>query len=847
MNSQTTLEPFPDSSPVSNTYASSESTASVCSTTQRQPPAYGDEPPNYQEELLSQAKARERKTIFIRLLSSIFITVLVSLIVAAVVERIHDNRGDVHHEVPTRSVEKITVISTQASSASPDAAAAKSATATSDSPPLSSAQTTGSKAPTDSASAAAAATSTQAVTSTIDCSSMSLLSGASLVTTFRQQESKRNGPPVPMPTAGESRMQDKVVYSFRGCLWSEALYRLGDRRRDGMSRLCTVMCPSSKAGEAMPDGLLRLPWRIPTTNLQTSKSPSETVMMADDVGKRRQVEDEQDKEEASLLLTTILGSRQQQQYKQKKKQEKKRKRQEEQGDWREMKRRKVDAAEPKNPFSKEEIAAETRRPKRKVAVMIGYAGTGYKGMQVNGDEPTIERDLFQAFIDAAAISKANADDPRKSSLARCARTDKGVHAAGNVISLKLIIEDEAVVANINARLPDQIRVWGIQRTNNTFNCYQYCDSRWYEYLLPSYCLLPPHPHTFLGRKLVELAAEHGATDELRATNADVADFWSEVETEAVRPILDALDPDVRAAVLERAHAGTDNDADVAAVTAPETNTDASPPSGPPPPPESVKPKNNRQLGPVDFALRDIKAAYVTAKRRYRISPERLGRLQAALDRYLGTNNFHNYTVQKPYGDASARRHIKSFVANPEPIIIGGTEWLSLKVHGQSFMMHQIRKMVGMATLLVRCGTPLDRINDSYADRKLAIPKAPGLGLLLERPVFENYNRRARESLDRPVIDFGNYEEEMKAFKDKHIYTRIFDVEEKENTQVLFSDFLLFHSFFNQVDQFKSNHFLWLTAGGLSIAEIPKSAGNKVEEDVDKQLGDENEDPEGGEG
>ncbi|RDA92064.1 hypothetical protein CP533_0981, partial [Ophiocordyceps camponoti-saundersi (nom. inval.)] len=863
MNSQSTLEPFSNSSsPVSNPYASSESTASVCtSTSQRQPPAYGDEPPNYQEELLSQAKARERKTIFIRLLSSIFITVLVSLIVAAVVERIHDNRGDVHHEVPTRSVEKITVISTQASSASPDAAAAKSASATSDSsslmtsdsPPLSSTPTagskTGSKTQTDSASATA--TASQAITSTIDCSSMSLISGASLVTIFRQQKSKRNGPPVPMPTAGESRMQEKAVYSFRGCLWSEAHYRLGDRRRDGMSRLCTRF--------------LRLPWIMPI-NLQTPKSPLKTTMtttMADGIGKRRKDdEEEEEKVEASMLLTTSMDSRQQQKKrKQQLKQEKKRKKQD---DWREIKRRKVDAAEIKNPFSKEEIAAETRRPKRKVAVMIGYAGTGYKGMQVNGDEPTIERDLFQAFIDAEAISKANADDPRKSSLARCARTDKGVHAAGNVISLKLIIEDADVVANINAHLPDQIRVWGIQRTNNTFNCYQYCDSRWYEYLLPSYCLLPPHPHTFLGRKLVELANEYGTTDELNTANADVVDFWSSVENEVVRPILDALDPDVRAAVLERAHANnddadvaivsapetndddadnavTDDDADYVVVTAPEANTDESPPPlppPPPPPPESVKPKNSRQLGPVDFALRDIKAAYVTAKRRYRISPERLGRLQAALDRYLGTNNFHNYTVQKPYGDPSSRRHIKSFVANPEPILIGGTEWLSLKVHGQSFMMHQIRKMVGMATLLVRCGTPLDRINDSYADRKLAIPKAPGLGLLLERPVFENYNRRARESFDRPVIDFGNYEEEMKAFKDKHIYTRIFEVEEKENT---------FHSFFNQVDQFKSNHFLWLTAGGLSVAEIPKSAGTKVEEDVDKQLGDENEDPEGGEG
>lgn len=109
-------------------------------------------------------------------------------------------------------------------------------------------------------------------------------------------------------------------------------------------------------------------------------------------------------------------------------------------------------------FSEAEIAAEERRPKRKVAVMIGYAGTGYHGLQINHKEKTIEGDIFAAFVAAKAISKVNADDPRKSSFVRCARTDKGVHAAGNMLSLKLIIEDPDVVQKINENLPPQIRV-----------------------------------------------------------------------------------------------------------------------------------------------------------------------------------------------------------------------------------------------------------------------------------------------------------------------------------------------------------------------------------------------------
>lgn len=51
------------------------------------------------------------------------------------------------------------------------------------------------------------------------------------------------------------------------------------------------------------------------------------------------------------------------------------------------KRRKLNGEEEIIPvyasqFSKEETANEEKKPKRKVAVMIGYSGSGYKGMQL---------------------------------------------------------------------------------------------------------------------------------------------------------------------------------------------------------------------------------------------------------------------------------------------------------------------------------------------------------------------------------------------------------------------------------------------------------------------------------
>lgn len=466
-------------------------------------------------------------------------------------------------------------------------------------------------------------------------------------------------------------------------------------------------------------------------------------------------------------------------------------------------------------FTADEIAAEERRPKRKVAVLIGYAGTGYHGIQINHKEKTIEGDIFAAFVAAGAISKANADDPKKSSLVRCARTDKGVHAAGNVLSLKLIVEDEDVVDKINQNLPEQIRVWGIQRTPGSFSAYHGCDSRWYEYLMPSYSLLPPQGHSFLGKKIIDSAKDKGVYEEYMGRLDDVKGYWDTVEEEIISPILEKLDPNVRAEVLrilrDSANKELDEETPEGATTKAaedvemkDTETDTAnvttaaesnePPKDDEPAPPSVAEtttetpeannatpatKAEKQLSPVEVAVREIKGAYIAAKRRYRVTPTRLDKLQEALDLYLGTHNFHNYTILKSSKDASANRHIKSFEVNRTPIHIGDTEWLSIKIHGQSFMMHQIRKMIAMAVMVVRCGAPLALITESYGHRRISIPKAPGLGLMLERPMFTEFNKKA-VGLGREAVDFAPYEEKIQKFKDEHIYRRMFEVEEKEN-------------------------------------------------------------------
>ncbi|SLM39388.1 Pseudouridine synthase, catalytic domain [Lasallia pustulata] len=541
------------------------------------------------------------------------------------------------------------------------------------------------------------------------------------------------------------------------------------------------------------------------------------------------------------------------------------------------KRRKLDGngEDPEAPiyavsFSKEEIENDQRKPKRKVAVMIGYSGSGYKGMQLNHHEKTIEGDLFGAFVAAGAISKANADDPKKSALIRCARTDKGVHAAGNVISLKLIIEDPDIVRKINDNLSPQIRVWGFERTNSSFSAYQFCDSRIYEYLIPTHAFLPPHPDSFLGRTLEKIAEEAEDFEGYKQRQLEGLSFWSETEEQYIKPILGTLDPSIRPLVLKALYdADTEpvskeeptKEPDVGAETAvngvPDGGREAQSLAVDGVPPQQGLDANalamqsdNKEMLPLDkatdseevsqpipkprepssldLAVKQLKAAYISAKKAYRIHPARAARIQSALSHYLGTHNYHNYTIQKSYGDPSAKRVIKSFLMNATPIIINNTEWLSLKVHGQSFMMHQIRKMVSMVALVVRCGCPDSRVLDTYREDKVSIPKAPGLGLLLERPVFDTYNQRLVTEYGREKIEFTKFEKEMEEFKQREIYERIFREEERDHH---------FHTFFASIDNFKSAQLLYLTSMGVPATKRDMATGLAGATDADAAIGD----------
>ncbi|KAI9332144.1 pseudouridine synthase [Zopfochytrium polystomum] len=380
-----------------------------------------------------------------------------------------------------------------------------------------------------------------------------------------------------------------------------------------------------------------------------------------------------------------------------------------------------------------EIPPEPKYPKKKCAILFGYCGTGYQGLQINANCRSIEAELFKAFETTGAVSSENIVDPYKFDFTRCARTDKGVHAAGQLVALKLRQVPD-LKEKLNNALPEQIRIFDIVQVTNGFHAKNQCDSRLYEYLLPTYVLAEAPSHLY----------PHSARGNLAGDSA--------------------LD---RQGDTANQECGTE-----------EQDKSTTP-------------------GPMPFSAEQRSA--------FRISQESLDHLRSCLKQYVGTYNYHNYTVNCPFKEAAAKRFIRSFECS-SPFVREEIEWVTLTVHGQAFMLHQIRKMVGMAILLVRTKTPDSVILQSYQATKLTIPKAPALGLLLRWPVFEAYNRKFGNGRQR--VDFKLIENEVQPFVEKWIHSRM--IEEESSTHVFF-DWL-------QLVDRNASQFSWFLNADGSICE-----------------------------
>ncbi|XP_024375810.1 uncharacterized protein [Physcomitrium patens] len=389
--------------------------------------------------------------------------------------------------------------------------------------------------------------------------------------------------------------------------------------------------------------------------------------------------------------------------------------------------------------------------KRKVALILAYCGAAYQGMQRNPGAITIEGELEQALFRADAIAECNFGDMRKVDWMRAARTDKGVSAIGQIVSARLVIDPPGLVERVNQHLPKDIRVFGYTRVTSNFNAKQMCDKRRYEYLVPVFAF---NPHAHHDRETMQM--------------------WSD-RKENVR-----LQRIEKRKALEQKAAGIEvGAADVKDATngAPQSKALEA---------EEVKSVEVRvEITSVVKEVVEIEAEGTSNGEEqvpFVFDDAKLERLNEILGKYVGTRNYHNFTARIKPEDPSAKRYIISFTAG-KVIEVQGMQFVPCTVVGQSFMLHQIRKMIGTAIAIMRGCVP-DSIIDFALQSKNDVntPMAPELGLFLDECFYSAYNKKFSNSHEK--LSQEGYEEQILKFKHEVIYPHIATTEAKDGTMAL---------------------------------------------------------------
>ncbi|KAL6911802.1 hypothetical protein ACP4OV_000607 [Aristida adscensionis] len=478
-------------------------------------------------------------------------------------------------------------------------------------------------------------------------------------------------------------------------------------------------------------------------------------------------------------------------------------------------------ADPSSPSAADAAGADPGQPRRrykrrKVAILLGYCGAGYQGMQKNPGARTIEGDLEEALYLAGAVPEADRAAPRRYDWARAARTDKGVSAAAQVVSGRFYVDPPGFTDRLNAQLAPQIRAFGYVRVTNSFNAKKFCDRRRYVYLLPVFALDPSaHPDreavmasmgsgaelakclecSERGRKVPGVMGREGKVPSPGENGVDAPTEGNVSVHEGSGSICDSkcgptssdgnmnFHGEIESIPISGDGAGAGNaelgsngvgkhdavpSADASTTLEKDHKFEA-----------SVMKDENLQAMDVEKSNGE---EVPPMKSTFSYTDEVKERFTRILKYYVGTHNFHNFTTRTKAEDPAAKRFIISFVAD-RVVSLDGIDFVRCEVVGQSFMLHQIRKMIGLAVAVMRNCAPESIYDVAFRkDVNLNVPTAPEVGLYLDECMFTSYNKKWKDSHE--AVSMEPYSEESEEFKIKYIFTHIAAMEHKEGAVAL---------------------------------------------------------------
>ncbi|KAJ6736464.1 PSEUDOURIDYLATE SYNTHASE [Salix viminalis] len=442
-----------------------------------------------------------------------------------------------------------------------------------------------------------------------------------------------------------------------------------------------------------------------------------------------------------------------------------------------------------------------RYKRRKIAIFFAYCGVGYQGMQKNPGAKTIEGDLEEALFHACAVPENDRGIPKRYDWARSARTDKGVSAVGQVVSGRFYIDPPGLVERLHSNLSPQFRIFGYKRVTGSFNAKKFCDRRRYVYLIPVFALNPCSHRdresvlaslgsgselvkclecSERGRKVVGALGKRSfesksdvSPTEIRSNDKDTT-LKPEIKEE-VSALLDNGDGVIRNFESVNEIKVLRNEDSVTTESGISSNSEDANAN-----PEikdeimvSIEKGDDKNTKSEEEAINGSGFCYEEKEK------ERFNRI---LNYYVGSHNFHNFTTRTKAEDPSARRFIVSFDAKTI-VTVEGIEFVKCEVVGQSFMLHQIRKMIGAAVAIMRnCASESLIQTALQKDVNITVPTAPEVGLYLDECFFTSYNQKWKDSHEE--LSMKDYEEEAEEFKMKHIYSHIAATEHKEGSVAL---------------------------------------------------------------